>query len=282
MDFLLPAFIVLGIVAVGLYVIQARRHRKNHVNKKRSRAGCLVAVLIAFLLIVEVGSYGFFPALKVPLLLAFGWIRYLNRVIPLITPNWGALIVGVIGLGLLVVGVHFFLRWLYRSWNHGEVEAAIAERKWYTRWTIVGTVLFILMFATSIAFIGTVHQLGWLIKSDEPMMVSSWAGSNIKRSMKYLCQNPFRDDNKSASRYQAELWRDAELLRRSRDFHVLPIDGPEDTVGAVVVFPRDPVQRKEMGVRVCRSEREMEEHTADELPQILQKLNDGSLLIVGD
>lgn len=270
--------LIVLLVALGglLYTWVSRRRRDKRMGIKRKSFGCLVAVVIGAMVLIEAVTGGFIPVLKVPFFLIFGWIGFIIRVAPSIRPNPEAAIAGIIGLGILGIGAHLFLQWLYRNWGHENTEDPIEERKWRPRWTAIGIVILVLMFATSIAFIGSVHQIGWLIKSDEPMMVSSWAKRNIERDMASICQTPFRDFI-SAEQYRSELWKYRELREKSRDYHVLTVEGLDDHMGVVVVFPRDPVQRKEIGVRVCRGSYDIKEHNADELPKIIEQVNDGSL-----
>jgi prepilin-type processing-associated H-X9-DG protein len=71
-----------------------------------------------------------------------------------------------------VVGSHFFIAWLYRETRSraGIKELQVARWKW--RWTIGLAAMVVLTFVAGIATVGVTHQLGWLLTSKEPWVVS--------------------------------------------------------------------------------------------------------------
>lgn len=85
----------------------------------------------------------------------FGWAPYLAKVVPNITWNAeiaacsaGALLLGVVGM-----------RWL--------MPRLLAGGQWPWRWSFAWCGLLVLLFATSIAAIGVVHQVGWLFRAPQ-------------------------------------------------------------------------------------------------------------------
>ena len=98
-----------------------------------------------------------------------GWAPYLAKVVPNIT--WNAEIAAC-SLGALLLGV-VGMRWL--------MPRLLAGRHWPWRCSFAWCGLLVLLFATSIAAIGVVHQVGWLFRSprwidDGPWSVSNRAG----------------------------------------------------------------------------------------------------------
>jgi hypothetical protein len=92
----------------------------------------------------------------------FGWVPFLGRVGPRVTADGPSVLVGVIALGLFAVGVH----WLGRAW-----------RPWRARWSVAAVVGVIVLFASGIAVVGIVHQVGWLASADRPLVGEGLADS---------------------------------------------------------------------------------------------------------
>jgi hypothetical protein len=76
-------------------------------------------------------------------------------VLPQITVNADGILTGVIGLVGFVLGLHLLLRWF----------AGTQDWPWQSRWTWGLATLVIVMFAAGIATVGSLHQVGWLVKS---------------------------------------------------------------------------------------------------------------------
>jgi prepilin-type processing-associated H-X9-DG protein len=102
--------------------------------------------------------------------LVFGWIWYLVRVLPEITPDVGGILTGVICVVGLTAGLHYFLRWLHGQIRRTGSASAPAGPPWRWRQTgvIVGVV--IVMFTAGIAAVGVTHQVVWLIRSEKPFL----------------------------------------------------------------------------------------------------------------
>jgi len=104
-------------------------------------------------------------------LLAFGWIGFLQRVVPQIQMRWGIAASSGVCAVILVIGSHLFLRWLYCQ-TGGEGTSPDA-RRWHWRWTLSGAGLVLLMFSAGIGAIGVVHQTAWLATSPVPLVYDS-------------------------------------------------------------------------------------------------------------
>jgi hypothetical protein len=90
--------------------------------------------------------------LEPPFHLLFGWVSYLRQVIPqtqinveLLLSSLGALVLGMIGLQALMFRL-------------------LVARRWRWRYTLMWCAMLIVMFSTSIAAVGIVHQTGWLFR----------------------------------------------------------------------------------------------------------------------
>jgi len=101
--------------------------------------------------------------------LLFGWFFYLVRVLPLVTVSWDGVVTAMGGLVLFTLGLHAFLRWLYREIRLQQ-QATSAEHPapyWPLRRTISLVVVVIVMFVAGIAASGVVHQAGWLLSTKD-------------------------------------------------------------------------------------------------------------------
>ena len=96
----------------------------------------------------------------------FGWAPYLAKVIPQIT--WNAEIAAC-SVGALLLGV-VGMRWLMPRLS--------PSRQWPWRWSFAWCGLLVLLFGTSIAAIGVVHQVGWLFRAPQLIDGHFWSASN--------------------------------------------------------------------------------------------------------
>lgn len=105
----------------------------------------LVSAVLAGLLTAAEGSA----------IVLFGWGFFLARVGPQAAPDWPSVAVGVAASALFAVGVHRVGRAWWPTW------------RWRSTLAVVGGVF--LAFASGVAAIGMMHQIGWLAASDRPL-----------------------------------------------------------------------------------------------------------------
>ena len=91
--------------------------------------------------------------------LSLGWVSYLMRVVPRIQFNAEIAFGSLIALSLATFGLHRIMRW----WRVAQGSA----EKWRAGWTLKITAMLLLLFATSIAATGIVHQVGWLFRAEQ-------------------------------------------------------------------------------------------------------------------
>lgn len=137
------------------------------------------------LLILVYGCLGpGIPVIDIPvvvtLFLTIGWAAFIWRVVPQLTLRLDLFFSTVVYATVLVIGVHLFLRWLFReiARSTNEIET---PRTWRWRWTLSGFVLIILMFAAGISAIGIVHQTTWLIRSPFRIFMEGGVGERANR-----------------------------------------------------------------------------------------------------
>lgn len=112
-------------------------------------------------------------------LLLFGWVPYLSDVLPRATFNPEIAFEALIVLTLAVFGLHRLLLWWTRKWG-----GSIA--RWRVAWTIKISASVLLLFATSIAATGIVHQIGWLLHSD--LLIYDWSRVRMVKELSNLKQ----------------------------------------------------------------------------------------------
>jgi len=95
--------------------------------------------------------------------LAVGWVQFLARVLPRLTWDKNSVVLAVIAFALFTLGVHWLCRALVR-WRG-------SERPWKFGGSVAVALSVVVAFAAGICMIGVVHQSGWLMASEQPMMV---------------------------------------------------------------------------------------------------------------
>ena len=91
--------------------------------------------------------------------LALGWLYFPLRVLPRVTVDVPAGVVGGLGLVGFVIGVHVTARWLVRA----TAPAASAAPPWSWRASMAASAIVLFLFAAGTAMVGATHQLVWLI-----------------------------------------------------------------------------------------------------------------------
>lgn len=131
---------------------------------KKFSIGCfLCGILFLFVLIPTFGT-----VFEVFGILLFGWLNFIGRVFPEIQFNKSAILSGFVYLGLFSFSFHFFCKWLYRQMTASNTSTP-SSTSWPARWTVLIVILTILLFGTTLSFVGIVHQTGWLLTSERPL-----------------------------------------------------------------------------------------------------------------
>jgi hypothetical protein len=91
--------------------------------------------------------------------LFLGWLYFPVRVLPQVTIDVPAVLVGALSLAAFVVGVHFTARWWQRATAQPD-----GPRPWSWRSSLALSMLILLLFAAGTAMVGATHQLVWLIQ----------------------------------------------------------------------------------------------------------------------
>jgi prepilin-type processing-associated H-X9-DG protein len=145
------------------------------MTKKPTLVEWLIVILVfalAFSFLIDTA-----PAVVVANVL-LGWVGFIGRIPRLMQWRWEALWSVLIYATLLIVGGHFFARWLYQHMR-GE--------RWRMAWSLRFFFLFMLMFAAGTSAVAIVHQTTWIITQPEPMF-----GMGLSRANRVKCSSNLR------------------------------------------------------------------------------------------
>lgn len=162
----------------------------------------LGVLLMIFLFLIIVGS-GLGFLIQVPFMLLFGWIGFLGKAFPYITFNPLMVFEGIGTILVLILGVHFFLSWFYKNYRTSTQKLLSIQKNipsthlWQIRWTLTSVCIFILMFLTSIAMTGSIHQVAWLAHEQWSKMDYRFGMTLTTRDMEELGKSleSYRVDN---------------------------------------------------------------------------------------
>lgn len=94
----------------------------------------------------------------------FGWAYFLVRVVPRVAPDGATVAVGAAALVSFTTGIH----WLCGAWWRSSDRAAPGS-SWKFRWTGSVVAAVVVLFAAGVSLVGVVHQIGWLVGSNDAM-----------------------------------------------------------------------------------------------------------------
>lgn len=125
---------------------------------------CFIVVLfilfVLFVFFVVIPVSGLIFIIQIPQDLVFGWIKFLAEVLPNITIQPVMILSGIGAIFILTLGVHQFLVWFYKNYQTAPQDE-LPLHPWHIRWTLASVAIFMLMFLTSIAITGVIHQVTW-------------------------------------------------------------------------------------------------------------------------
>jgi hypothetical protein len=95
-----------------------------------------------------------------------GWVTFPMHTVPKMTWEPTAIAVGAGALVLLIAVAHGLARWLYGHFNADSPQ----PRRWQFGWSVSIVGIVVLLFGCGICIIVTIHEVGWIVKSDEPII----------------------------------------------------------------------------------------------------------------
>lgn len=188
--------------------------------------------------------------LQAPVLLAVGWIVFLNDVLPDVTFRWEALVETGVVVTVLGLGSHLFLSWLWRQSRTAEAQAS----PWPARWSLSLLAMLVLLFGATMSTVGVAHHLGWLVTSPEPLVRSSFFLSSgwARGQGRQLCLEALGVVSKDTpdARIMGLLLRTEGLQELAERFVVLRWRDVKDARG-LLVLPREGWLREQSGGVRC-------------------------------
>jgi prepilin-type processing-associated H-X9-DG protein len=91
-----------------------------------------------------------------------GWMDFIERNAHEMRFRWEVIWSVLLYSAILIVGGHFFARWICRN---------VSGRIWKWSWSLRGFVVFLLMFIVGTSAVAVVEQTSWLAKSPRSMFV---------------------------------------------------------------------------------------------------------------
>lgn len=128
-------------------------------------------ILWLFLLLFVLAFFGWLiiPLVQVLFTMLVGWGNFLSRVLPEVSLNPSAIAIAIICSGLLVWGVQRFCGWLYGHYRVRQAADSPWPAVWPWRWTVGIYCGLWLLFLASMSVTGVTHQIGWLVRSGNPV-----------------------------------------------------------------------------------------------------------------
>jgi hypothetical protein len=120
--------------------------------------------LLLFLFILLFLAMVFPAPLQFAGMILFGWVMFIQRVIPAVKINPSSLLTMLVCLaGVLALG-----QWLGGYLMREISRTSGMERVWRFRWTLLATGAIVLSFVAGTAAVGIAHQSAWLAREDGP------------------------------------------------------------------------------------------------------------------
>jgi hypothetical protein len=168
-------------------------------------------VAVVLLVLATLSLQSLLPASVVWALL-LGWVGFLGRVVPRLSPDSTTVIAAVIAVVLFTLGVH----WLGRK-SVGTTPAA----RWTLRRSVAVTMLLFILFAAGVAMVGLTHMTYWLATSPEPFRVESpWDQfDRTQRSSDNVRRLAYTFHNEANSRFSSRLAPAATFDENGRPLH---------------------------------------------------------------
>lgn len=212
-----------------------------------ARVGRLLAVVggIGVVSVFCCGGGLVYP-FQVGFYLAFGWFPFLWDKLGRLGFSGEAALGATLALAGLAFLGHRLGSWLWASTVSGE------PGPWRWRWTLSIVALILLMFATSVASAGLLHQAGWLLRADEPLVENSFDAYRRDRLLKEadelcLALKPYADE--AALRRGVLVDPKLQVLRDNRQVYVYHRDAGELEL---LALPPPGAPPDELGARCSR------------------------------
>ena len=218
----------------------------------------LFAAKVALWLFVLFFVLGVFAGILVPVVqilfaVLTGWVGFLRRVLPEVSLNPSAIAFAIICSGLLLWGGQWFCGWLYEQFRSRQTADSPWPLLWPWRWTAGVYCAFWLLFLAAMSITGVVHQVGWLVRSDKPIIENrrpreQWEIKSVARRLDAKCGQTGWDAETVRQACEESL---KDISRRNEPlherWHMVFIETKGGATEAVFVAYRDAELRRKYG-----------------------------------
>jgi hypothetical protein len=208
--------------------------------------------------------------------MAFGWLEFLKRVVPQVSVSGSGLAMVVLCSALIVVGLHNLTTWL---WRHRCSRSGVEPIHWRWQWSVCTYALLWLLFLAAIGITGFVHQLSWLLTSNEPWAVARKHRWHLVADLKQVAMEVLiagEDNDWDISTTQKAFFESERLgFRRGailqEEVQVLFIPDAGNKLAVAALFYRDPEKQEKAGMIVVskHGEHNFQERPFADLSKVL-------------
>lgn len=138
-------------------------------------ARLLLAVPLALVILLFFGEF-VTPIVQATVALLAGWIQFLRRVLPAITLNPAGIAMFAVCSGLIVFTTQRFCAWMYGAFRTRRPVDSPWPAVWPWRWSLGIYCGLWLLFLTAMSVTGVAHQVGWLWRSETPVIAARQRG----------------------------------------------------------------------------------------------------------
>lgn len=211
-------------------------------------------VLYLFLLLVVASLLPVGVLFEMIFTLAFGWFQFLRRVLPEVTLNPASIGMVVICSGLLLWGTQRFCCWLYQSFRVRQPAESVWPSAWPWRWSVGIYCGLWLLFLTSMSVTGITHQIGWLVRSEKPIIENRrprerWELKRMADQVSESCQQAGWEAQtvRMVCEVAFEKYGPRRVDSTGERFHVVFIETKLGTTDAVFIAHRESELRDKYG-----------------------------------
>ncbi len=212
-------------------------------------------VLYLFLLLVVASILPIGVLFEMIFALAFGWFHFLRRVLPEVTLNPASIGMVVICSGLLLWGTQRFCSWLYLSIRSRQPAESVWPSTWPWRWSVGIYCGLWVLFLASMSVTGITHQIGWLVRSEKPIIENMrglrerWELKRVADQLSASCQQAGWEAQtvRMVCEVAFEKYGARRVDSSAERFHVVFIVSKPGTTDAVFIAHRESELRDKYG-----------------------------------
>lgn len=213
---------------------------------------------------------------SVPGAILFGWFSFLKRMLPNVSISWSGTGMVLLCSALILVGLHSFSAWLF-----GHAATALNRERgvtWRWSWTVSLYLAVWFLFAAIMGAVGVAHQVGWLVRSSEPMFKSRKYPNMWRSQLRQASIELYVAADESEWKMEPtrrKFFEDASVNSQRPNaieyLHVIMLPGTNGTMRAGIIFLRDVEAQAKSDLMLVTPEVQAELKPMAALPTLLEK-----------